>query len=99
MGEAIGFISLDRFPPFFSPAACKTPLPRGRRDRQELEHTCATPQPDMRVCDHSHAYDSRTWTESDFPSHQTVTGRPPTGLTATFPALFDGPLERRPSPR
>ena len=64
------------------------PLPRGRHDRWALEHTCATPQPDMRVCDRSHAHGSRPWTASNFPSHQTVTDRRPTGLTVTFPALL-----------
>ena len=60
------------------------PLPWGRHDRWALEHTCATPQPDMRVCDRSHAHVSRPWTASNFPSHQTVTGRRFTGLTVTF---------------
>ena len=31
---------------------------------------------------------SRPRTASDFPSHQTVTDRRPTGLTVTFPALL-----------
>ena len=66
----------------------RTPLPWGRHDRRALEHTCATPQPDMRVCDLSHAYGSRPWTASNFHSHQTVTDRRPTGLTVTFPALL-----------
>ena len=63
------------------------------------ERTWATPQPDMRLCDRSHAHSSRPRTASNFPSHQSVTGRRPTGLTVTFSRPFDGPLERRPSPR
>jgi len=63
------------------------------------ERTWATPQPDRRLCDRSHAHSSRPRTASNFPSHQSVTGRRPTGLTVTFSRPFDGPLERRPSPR
>ncbi len=57
------------------------PLPGGRR---APERTCATPQSDTLVPDRSHAHGSRTWTVTDYHSHQTVTGRRYTGLTVTF---------------
>ena len=76
---------------YFYPPRAGTPS-RGRHDRWALEHTCATPQPDMRVCDRSHAHGSRPWTTPDYPSHQAVMGRRPTGLTVTFSRPFDGPV-------
>ncbi len=81
MGETLGFIWRDHFPPFFSPAAIPYPLPGGRR---AAELTCVTPRPDTLVPDRSHAHGSRTRTVPDYPSHQPVTGRRYTGLTVTF---------------
>ena len=81
MGEILGFIWRDHFPPFFSPAAIPYPLPGGRRPP---ELTCATPRPDTLVPDGSHAHGSRPRSAPDYPSHQLVTGRRCTGLTVTF---------------
>ena len=81
MGETLGFIWRDHFPPFFSPAAIPYPLPRGRRAPELM---CVTPRPDTLVPDGFYAHGSRTRTVPDYPSHQPVTGRRYTGLTVTF---------------
>ena len=76
------------------------PLPRGRHDRWALEHTCATPQPDMRVCDRSHAHGSRPWIvclQLSQPSDSH--GSTPHCSNSYISRPFDGPLERGPSPR
>ena len=81
MGETLGFIWRDHFPPFFSPAAIPYPLPGGRR---APELTCVTPRPDTLVPDGFYAHGSCTRTVPDYPSHHPVTGRRYTGLTITF---------------
>ena len=71
MDETLGFIWRDHFPPLFSPAEIWNPFPGAER---APEHTCATPQPDTRVCDRYHAHGNRTRTCSDHTSRQFVTG-------------------------
>ena len=75
MGEIIGFISYDHFPPFFSPAVCRTPFPGADQHpsaRAQLrEPLCAsvivsTPMaavcgPDPAIDIISRSLDDRTW--------------------------------------
>ena len=73
-------------------ARCRGP-PRIRESAPEC--TCATPQPDTRVCDRSYGHVSRTQTVPDYISHQLVTGRRYTRLTATFCRQVESRFEPR----
>ena len=43
MGQSLGSIGRDDFPPFFSPAAYRTPFPESDRDPRAFARPCEPP--------------------------------------------------------